>query len=135
MRVRWMLAIIVGLIVAAITGGLAWALSPVAPELSGIVFASAALPLGLTLGWVITVAPKTVPADAHAAESVESSWLSQALGGTSTDIVLVVGLALTAVSLTRVEVPTQLVLLGILLLAFASTAIRYAVARVRAVRA
>ena len=85
------------------------------------------------LGWIIAVAPKTVPTAPHPSDSVESAWLNSALAGTTTDVVLVAGLALTAISITRLELPTQLVLLGVLLVAFASTATRYTVARTRAV--
>jgi len=46
----------------------------------------------------------------------------------------VVGLALATLSIARIELPAQLVLLGILLVAFAATASRYALARRRAVR-
>lgn len=134
MAVRWSLATLTGVAVAAVVGLLAWLLSPVAPALSGVVFAASALPFGLALGWIILVSPKTVPESPHASDSAEVSWLNTALAGTANDIVIVVGLALTAVSITRAELPTALVLLGVLLVAFASTTARYSVARMRAVR-
>ena len=135
MLIRWSLSALIGVTVAAVVGLLAWMLSPVAPELSGIVFAATALPFGVMLGWIIAVAPTTVPAPSRPSESAETAWLNTALAGTATDIVVAAGLGLTAISITRIELPTQLVLLGVLLVAFASTAARYAFARTRAVRA
>ena len=130
---RWLAAALIGVAAAAIVGALAWILTPVAPLVSGIVFTLSTLPFGVMLGWIIAVAPKTVPTAPHPSDSVESAWLNSALAGTTTDVVLVAGLALTAISITRLELPTQLVLLGVLLVAFASTATRYTVARTRAV--
>lgn len=135
MVVRWFFTVLIGVVVAAVVGVLAWALSPVAPEVSGIVFAIAALPFGVMLGWIIAVAPKTLPASPHPSDTAESAWLSTALAGTATDLVVVVGLGLAAISIARLELPTQLVLLGILLVAFASTATRYSIVRTHAVRA
>jgi hypothetical protein len=135
MLVRWIVAILIGSVVAAIVGILAWALSPVAPDLSGIIFAAAALPFGVMLGWIIAVAPKSMPSSSQSSDNAETTWMNTALAGTATDIVVVAGLGLAAISITRTELPTQLVLLGILLVAFASTATRYAFAQTRAVRA
>jgi len=135
MVVRWFLTALIGVAVAAVVGLVAWALSPAEPEVAGVVFTTTALPFGVMLGWIIAVAPKSMPNQPHSADSVEATWLNTALAGTATDLVAVAGLGLTAISVTRVELPTQLVLLGILLVAFASTATRYAVARTRAVRA
>ena len=131
---RWFIAVLIGAAVAALAGLVAWALSPVAPGLSGIVFAVTALPFGVMLGWIIAVAPKSLPAP-HSSDTAETTWMNTALAGTATDVVLVVGLGLAAISIAQSELPTQLVLLGILLVAFASTATRYAIARTRAVRA
>ena len=131
---RWFIAALIGAAVAALAGLVAWALSPVAPGLSGIVFAVTALPFGVMLGWIIAVAPKSLPAP-HSSDTAETTWMNTALAGTATDVVLVVGLGLAAISIAQSELPTQLVLLGILLVAFASTATRYAIARTRAVRA
>lgn len=135
MIVRWLVAVLIGAVVAALVGVLTWMLSPVAPEVSGIVFAAAALPFGVMLGWIIAVAPRSAPTSPHASDTAETTWMNTALAGTATDLVVVAGLGLTAISITRLELPTQLVLLGILLVAFASTATRYAIARSLAVRA
>lgn len=134
MVIRWFAAILIGIVAAGIVGLLAWALSPVAPELSGLIFTAVGLPFGITLGWIIAVAPKTVPEQPHADDSVESRWMSDAMAGTTTDIVAVTGLGLAVVAITRIELPSQLLLLAVLIVAFASTATRYAVARVRASR-
>ena len=134
MLARWILAVAVGLAIAATTGVLAWTISPFDPMVTAIAFAATALPFGVTLGWIVALAPRTRPAAPRAADSVETSWLTTALAGTATDLVLVVGLALATLSIARIELPAQLVLLGILLVAFAATASRYALARRRAVR-
>jgi len=135
MFARWILAVAVGLAISATTGVLAWALTPFEPVVSTIVFAAVALPFGVTLGWIVAVAPRTMPASPRSADSVETTWMTTALAGTATDLVLVAGLALAALAIARVEVPAQFVLLGILVVAFAATAARYAVARIRSVRA
>jgi len=135
MFARWILAVAVGLAISATTGVLAWALTPFDPVVSTIVFAAVALPFGVTLGWIVAVAPRTMPASPRSADSVETTWMTTALAGTATDLVLVAGLALAALAIARVEVPAQFVLLGILVVAFAATAARYAVARIRSVRA
>ena len=135
MFARWILAVAVGLAISATTGVLAWALTPFDPVVSTIVFAAVALPFGVTLGWIVAVAPRTMPTSPRSADSVETTWMTTALAGTATDLVLVAGLALAALAIARVEVPAQFVLLGILVVAFAATAARYAVARIRSVRA
>jgi hypothetical protein len=135
MFARWILAVAVGLAISATTGVLAWALTPFDPVVSTIVFAAVALPFGVTLGWIVAVAPRTMPASPRSADSVETTWMTTALAGTATDLVLVAGLALAALAIARVEIPAQFVLLGILVVAFAATAARYAVARIRSVRA
>ena len=134
MIIRWILAILMGAVVAALAGVVAWALSPAAPEVSGVVFAAVALPFGVMLGWIVAVAPKSLPASPHSSDTAEVTWMNTALAGTATDVVLIVGLGLAAVSIARLELPAQLVLFGVLLVAFASTAARYAIARTRAVR-
>ena len=135
MIIRWFFAVLIGAVVAALVGVLAWALSPVEPDLSGIIFGITALPFGVMLGWIIAVAPKSLPASPHSSDTAEASWMNTALGGTATDLVAVVGLALAVTSFARLELPTQLLFLGVLLVAFGSTATRYSVARARAVRA
>lgn len=135
MLARWTLTALTGIVFAGVLGVLAWLLSPVAPGVSGVVFTAVALPFGGIVGWVFFVAPRTVPVRPHADESVEKAWLSTALAGTATDLVLVVGLGLTAISITRTELPTQPLLLAVLLVAFASTALRYVITRGRALQA
>ena len=131
---RWTVAAAIGVVVAAVAGGLALLLSPVAPLVSGVVFAAVSLPFGLALGWVVAVAPRTAPRPPTAEDDVETRLLRDALSGTATDLVVVVGLLLVAVSLTRAELPTQPTLVGVLAVAFASATGRYAWARTRAVR-
>ena len=73
MLARWILAVAVGLAIAATTGVLAWTISPFDPMVTAIAFAATALPFGLTLGWIVAVAPRTSPAAPRAVDSVETS--------------------------------------------------------------
>lgn len=134
MIVRWILAVLIGGAIAAMVGLLAWLLSPVAPGLWSIIFSLAALPFGVMLG-IIILTPSRQSTSPHETDTAERTWLDKALAGTATDIVFVVAIGLVVVSISRQELPTQLVMIGLLLVAFASTATRYTVARARAVRA
>lgn len=133
MVARWSLAGLVGLGVAGVVGVLAWFLSPTSPGVSAIVFAAAALPSGVGLGATFLV-PRKDPTP-RLDDSAEVTWLTRALSGMGTDLVTVVGVALAVVSIGRLELPTQLVLLGVLLVALTSAVTRYTVVRSRAIRA
>lgn len=135
MIVRWTIAILTGAAIAAMVGLLALLVSPVAPEMWAIIFAIIALPFGVMLGIIIFVVPRRQATLPHESDTAERMLMNKALAGTATDIVFVVGLGLAVVSVSRQELPTQLLLIGLLLVAFASTATRYSVARARAVRA
>ena len=132
MTLRWLSVCAVGLATASATALLAWLVSPVAPGVSAVVFGFTALPFGAMLGWILFVAPqKTEPAFASG-ESVESHWAETASSGTATDLVCILGLTLAVVSIARADPPATLLLVGLLLAAFASFTARYAWARFRA---
>lgn len=133
MTVRRILAGAVALATSLVIGVLAFLLSPVAPAISGVVFALCALPVGIGLGWVVFVAPATT-ADITE-DDVESRWLNSALSGTATDLVVVIGLSLTAVSITRVDLSPTLLLTSLLVVAFGSCTLRYALQRYRTLSA
>ncbi|MFI8566306.1 hypothetical protein ACIGGF_07060 [Rhodococcus sp. NPDC078407] len=132
MTLRWLSAGAIGLATAAATALLAWLVSPVAPGTSAVVFGFTALPFGAMLGWILLIAPKTAEAVYSSGDSIESHWATTASSGTATDLVCILGLTLTVVSIARAEPPTTLLLIGLLLAAFASFIARYAYARHRA---
>ena len=132
MTLRWLSVGAIGLATAAATALLAWLVSPVAPGTSAVVFGFTALPFGAMLGWILFVAPKTAEAAYSSGESIESHWASTASSGMATDLVTLLGVTLAVVSIARAEPPTTLLLIGLLLAAFASFIARYAYARHRA---
>ncbi|OZF03592.1 hypothetical protein CH299_09895 [Rhodococcus sp. 14-2686-1-2] len=128
---RWFYAGSTGLAAALLVAAAAWLLSPVAPGLSAIVFGLCALPACGALGWLFWVAPVTIPKQGPSEGDVESTWLSAALSGTATDLIIVIGLGLAAVSIGRIDVPAATLLIGLLLVALASCTTRYAIERRR----
>lgn len=132
MTLRWLSVCAVGLATASATALLAWLVSPVAPGISAVVFGFTALPFGAMLGWILFVAPTTAEAAYSSGESIESHWTSTASSGMATDLVCILGLTLAVVSIARAEPPATLLLIGLLLAAFASFTARYAHARHRA---
>ncbi|MGV8875076.1 MAG: hypothetical protein ACOH2Q_21280 [Rhodococcus sp. (in: high G+C Gram-positive bacteria)] len=129
---KWIAVAAVGIATAAATAMLAWLVSPIAPGVSAVVFGSTALPFGAMLGWILFIAPATTESAYASGESVESHWSSAASSGMATDLVCILGLTLAVVSIARAEPPATLLLIGLLLAAFASFTARYAVARHRA---
>ena len=132
MTLRWLSVGAVGLAAASATALLAWLVSPVAPGIAAVVFGFTALPFGAMLGWVLFVAPTTTEPASASGESLESHWTSAASSGMATDLVCTLGLTLTVVSIARAEPPATLLLIGLLLAAFASFTARYTYARHRA---
>ena len=135
MTVRWIAACAVGFAVALVVSAAAWLFSPVAPAVSAVAFGACALPPGLAFGWLLCVAPTNSAFRADSDGDVETHWITEALSGTATDLVVVMGLGLVAVSITRADIPTVMLLTALILLAFASCTTRYAVQRHRALSA
>lgn len=129
--------------VAAITFGLAGAIavgfisSLVRPEdqrlLVILVFAACTLPVLAALAWVILV--PTYGRPSHPEDTVEHRWYSDATAGAFGDILLTAGLALTALSLTSIEVAGTTVLLALLIGMMIDVIVRYQVLKARANRA
>lgn len=132
MTVRWCLAGLTGFGIAVVVAVSAWFFSPVAHAVSAVVFGVCALPPGLAFGWLLFVAPLTTAHVQHTDDDVERQWMTTASSGTATDLVVVIGLALTVVSITRADIPASLLLIGLLLIAVASCTTRYAILRHRA---
>lgn len=135
MTARWTLAGLTALATAVVVGVVTFLLSPVAPLLSAVVFGVCALPVGIGLGWILCVAPVTAPPSTISDDDIESRWHKDALSGMGTDLVVVIGLALTAVSITRAEVSASVLLTALLFAAFSSCTIRYAIERRRVLSA
>lgn len=131
MAVRHFLTGLVGTTFAAAIAGLAWLFSPVSPALSAAVFGVCALAPGVALGWILFLAPATT----GSADDVESRWLRDASSGTATDLITAMGVMLAVVSITRVDISTSVLLVALLLMAFASCTMRYALARRRTLAA
>lgn len=130
MTVRWILATLTALATASVVAALAFVLSPSAPGLSSLVFGICALPVGGALGWVVCVAPASAPPQLTE-NDIETRWLDSALSGTATDLVIVIGLGLTAVSISRTDVPASSLLIALLIVAFTSCTVRYVLERRR----
>lgn len=131
MTVRWLLSLLTGFATAAAIAAATWTFTTAEPALAASVFGLCSLPAGVAIGWIVFVAPSTTPRQGPSDDDVESRWLNAALSGTATDLVCAVGLALAAVSITGTEPPTQLLLIGLLLVALASCSLRYTLARRR----
>lgn len=127
------LTLVVGLAVAAVVGASAgWSgVGDGGWWLNFGVFAAVAVVPGLSLGWVLFVSPHTVVPAPHAEDDVESLWFAQAMSGAFTDLVTAAGILLTVIAVGRIELDATPVLLVGLVLAFADTAVRYAVLRRR----
>ncbi len=112
--------------IAALTnhGAAAWQLP--------LILASSSLPILTTLGWGLLVDRRTLSgAIAHPEESVENRWYDRAAQGCFHDLLIVLGLGTTALSIIpagRTLAATN-VLLGVLVFIFLDVAIRYQVAK------
>lgn len=80
-------------------------------------------PVG-ALCWLL-LAKKAVPEDRNAADNVESRWAEQASAKAFLDVLVLIGLGLAVVSIARIALDTQLVLLAVLVVAWSDVALRY----------
>ncbi|MFC7401739.1 hypothetical protein [Citricoccus sp. GCM10030269] len=84
------------------------------------------LPPCIMVPWALLVDRNSLTgAVARPEESVESAWYLKASSGAFTDVLLVMGLGTTAVSITGVQWPTSLVGLTMLVLMMACFGVRY----------
>ncbi|WP_154794853.1 hypothetical protein [Occultella kanbiaonis] len=127
MFARWTLTIAFALVAAAAIGAVASVFNPEAPLVTGVVFAAATLGPAGALGWFLFVSPKTVTPDPNAEDNVENTWLQKAAAGAFTDLLIVLAIALTVVSVTGRSPDAEILLLGAVVLAMGDVAIRYVV--------
>ncbi|TDE95778.1 hypothetical protein EXU48_05800 [Occultella glacieicola] len=128
MLVRWTLTVAFALVVAAAVGAVAAVFNPDAPLLTGVVFAAATLGPAGALGWFLFVSPKTAAPDPNAEDNVENTWLEKAAAAAFVDLLVLLSLALTAVSVSGRSPDPQLLLLGAVVVAMGDVAIRYVIA-------
>ncbi|MGA4688836.1 hypothetical protein ACPCXD_01090 [Rhodococcus sp. AB351] len=133
---RWIAAvppaIALGMVAAGALGvvGAALELVPEHPVVSGIAVALATVSPLVGLSWVLLVDRSTLEGAADRPEdSVEASWYEKAASGAFTDILLVTGLGCTALAFAPIEVAGLHALMAVILVAFASFGVRYAVQR------
>ncbi|WP_313823097.1 hypothetical protein [Citricoccus sp.] len=120
-------SLLLGVIIAA---GLAWLMSGLGghenPILMFWVALACLLPVGSMIPWVFLVDRNSLAgAVASPDDSIESSWYQKASSGAFTDLLLVVGLGTAAVSITGVQLSTDLLGLGLLVIMFACFGVRY----------
>ena len=127
----WAPSLVIGLAVAAVLGGIAWAVNPAPnPALLGIVIAAASLPIGTVLGWVLLVDRTSLEgAVARPEESVESVWLDRAMAGALPDAMAAIGLAAGAIAVSGKDVPAGAVLIVLWFLVALDVAARYLLLR------
>lgn len=84
----------------------------------------------VALAWVLCVDRSTIRGAAERPEeSVESGWYRRATSGAFHDVLGLTGLGVAVLFLSEVQVPGSYALLAVLVLCFASFAIRYAIQR------
>jgi hypothetical protein len=121
----------VGLLVAAAIGLVAALLRPEDFWLVFGVFTACSLGPAIGLAWLVVGRGRSVPEDPHAEENVESRWFHKAATATLLDLLMVIGLLAGALSVTRLDLPADLVLLGVWGFAVADGGLRFAVLRRR----
>jgi len=123
----WAGAVLVALAVAASVGVAAGLFRREDFWLVAAVFTVCVLPPAAALGWFLVVRPRTSTPEPHAEENVERRWTERAAAGAFWDVLVVAGLALTAVSLTGLELSVSFVLAVVVLVAMVDFVVRHAV--------
>lgn len=121
-------AIALGILATAVLAAMVAALGlvPDYPVAAGV----ATAPSLSALSWVLLVDRSTLEgATDRPEDSVEASWYEKAASGAFTDILLVTGLGCTALAFAPIEVEGLHALMAVILVAFASFGVRYAVQR------
>lgn len=102
------------------------------PVVGALILGSAVSGPFVALAWVLFVDRATLAgAPARPGETVESSWYNKATQGAFHDILVVVGVATTVLSVTPLDVAGSQALLGVLLLCCVSVGVRYLIHRRR----
>lgn len=96
------------------------------PVAAGIAVAILMLPPCAGLVWALIVDRDTLRgATKNPEQSIESAWYDRAASGALGDTVVVTGLGAAVIVFTGVQVPTELALAAVILVAIGSVAIRY----------
>lgn len=130
------------LLAVAVLGGAALAVGlglaagafaePGSATLTRIVFAALTLPACAALVWALAVDRLTIAgATQRPEDSVEAQWYNRAAVGAFTDSLAVGGLVGAAFSITRLQAPAGLVLVGFVLVMMVDFTVRYLIARRR----
>lgn len=129
---RWIAAIGLGLVGAAGIGALAGSFTPDDFAVKAAIFGAAALGPATFSAWYVLIGRKEVAKDARQhTDSVEQQWAGRAASGAFTDLMIVLGVSLTAVSISGWEPPVGLVLLALTILGLGDMAVRYLLAERR----
>lgn len=132
-------SLVAGVVIALLIGAAAYGLAssqgdadPRFPAVMGAVIAASALPVGAALAWLALVDRTTVRgAIRDTEETIEGRWLEKAQSGAFGDLLVVLGLGTFVVAMTGWQADLPLVGAGLLLVAGASVAVRYALQKRR----
>ena len=132
-------SLVAGVVIALLIGAAAYGLAssqgdadPRFPAVMGAVMAASALPAGAALAWLFLVDRTTVRgAIRDTEETIEGRWLEKAQSGAFGDLLVVLGLGTFVVAMTGWQPSLPLVGAGLLLVAGASVAVRYALQKRR----
>ena len=132
-------SLVAGVVIALLIGAAAYGLAssqgdadPRFPAVMGAVMAASALPVGAALAWLALVDRTTVRgAIRDTEETIEGRWLEKAQSGAFGDLLVVLGLGTFVVAMTGWQPSLPLVGAGLLLVAGASVAVRYALQKRR----
>ncbi|MFE8934757.1 hypothetical protein K7G68_01100 [Micrococcus luteus] len=134
-----LVSLVAGVVIALLIGAAAYGLAssqgdadPRFPAVMGAVMAASALPVGAALAWLALVDRTTVRgAIRDTEETIEGRWLEKAQSGAFGDLLVVLGLGTFVVAMTGWQADLPLVGAGLLLVAGASVAVRYALQKRR----
>lgn len=132
-------SLVAGVVIALLIGAAAYGLAssqgdadPRFPAVMGAVMAASALPVGAALAWLALVDRTTVRgAIRDTEETIEGRWLEKAQSGAFGDLLVMLGLGTFVVALAGWQPSLPLVGAGLLLVAGASVAVRYALQKRR----
>lgn len=128
MTTRRIAALAVAALVTGLVGGAAAAFADDGSRLlAALVFGACTAPVGVALGWALLVAPVEDPAPPHAEDDVERLWMQRATSAAFLDVLVVLGLGLTVMSVVGLDdTSPQLVLTLVLVGAMLDAGVRYA---------
>lgn len=134
-----LVSLVAGVVIALLIGAAAYGLAssqgdadPRFPAVMGAVMAASALPVGAALAWLALVDRTTVRgAIRDTEETIEGRWLEKAQSGAFGDLLVMLGLGTFVVALAGWQPSLPLVGAGLLLVAGASVAVRYALQKRR----